>query len=124
MFRVIESSIIDDFHHHINSISPNIKFTLEWEDSSSLVFLDVWVNRTANCKLWTTIYHKPTHTDRYLQFDSHYPLYQKLVVARTLHHRLDSHIENHLNVNLILISPRKHELSMVSLLIYPSLFSE
>ena len=81
MFCVITSSVIDDFHHHANSISPNIKFTLELEDNSSLAFLDVRVNRTVNCKLWTTIYQKPTHTDRYLQFDSHHPLHQKLAVA-------------------------------------------
>ena len=31
VFCVIKSSVIDDFHHHINSISPNVKFTLELE---------------------------------------------------------------------------------------------
>ena len=61
------------------------------EDNNSLVFLDVYVKRTVNSKLWTTIYQKPTHTDRYLQFDSHHPLHHKLAVARTLYHRIDSH---------------------------------
>ena len=93
VFCVIKSSEIDDFHHHVNSISPNIKFTLELEDNSSLAFLDVRVNRTATCKLWTTIYHKPTHTDRYLQFNSHHPLHHKLAVAKTLYHRIDSNIQ-------------------------------
>ena len=32
----------------------------------------------------------PPHTDSYLQFDSHHPLHQKLAVARTLYHRIDS----------------------------------
>ena len=93
VFCVIKSSVIDDFHHHINSISPNVKFTLELEDNNSLAFLDVYVKRTVNGKLWTTIYQKPTHTDRYLQFDSHHPLHHKLAVARTLYHRIDSHIQ-------------------------------
>ena len=84
VFCVIKSSVIDDFHHHINSISPNVKFALELEDNNSLAFLDVYVKRTVNSKLWTTIYQKPTHTDRYLQFDSHHPLHHKLTVARTL----------------------------------------
>ena len=72
-FCVIKLSVIDDFHYNINSISPNIKFTLELENNSSLAFLDDHVNRTVNCKLWTTIYRKPTHADRYLQLDSHHP---------------------------------------------------
>ena len=93
VYCVIKSSVIDDFHHHVNSISSNIKFTLELEDNSSLAFLDVRVNHTVNCKLWTTIYDKPTHTDRYLQIDSHHPLHHKLAVARTLYHRIDSHIQ-------------------------------
>ena len=92
VFCVIKLSVIHDFHHHVNSISPNIKFTLELEDNSSLAFLDVRVNRTVNCKLWTTIYHKSTHTDSYLQFDSHHLLHHKLAVARTLYHRIYSHI--------------------------------
>ena len=92
MFCVIKSSVIDGFHYLINSISPNIKFTLDLEDNSSLAFLDDRVNHTVNCKLWTTIYHKPTHINRYLQFDSHHPLHQKLAVARTLYHRINSHI--------------------------------
>ena len=69
---VIKSSVIDDFHYHI--FPPFIKFTLELQDNNSFAFFDVWVNRTANWKLRTTIYHKPTHTNRYLQFDSHHSL--------------------------------------------------
>ena len=93
VFCVIKSSVIDDSHHHVNSTSPIIKFTLELENNSSLAFLDVRINRTVNCKLWTTIHHKPTHTDRYLQFDSHHPLHHKLAVARTLYHPNDFHIQ-------------------------------
>ena len=63
------------------------------EDNSFLAFLDVRVNHTVNCKLWTTIYHKLTHTDGYLQFDSHHSLQHKLAVARTPYHQIDSHIE-------------------------------
>ena len=64
VFFVIKSSVIDDIHHPINSIFPNIRFKLELKDNSSLACVDVWVKRSANYKLWTTIYHKPTHADR------------------------------------------------------------
>ena len=93
VFCVNNLSVIDDFHHHVNTLSPNIKFTLELENNSFLAYLDVRVNRTVNCKLWTTVYHKPTHTDRYLLFDSHHPLQHKLALARTLYHRIDSLIQ-------------------------------
>ena len=63
------------------------------EDCNSLAFLDIYVKRTVNSKLWTTIYQKPTHTKRYLQFDSNHPLHHKLAVSRTLHYRIDSHIQ-------------------------------
>ena len=92
-FCVSNSSVIDDFRLHVNSTSPNIKITLELKDNSFLAFSDVCVNRTFNCKLWTTICQKPTHTDRYLQFDSHHPSHHKLAGATTLYHRIDSHIQ-------------------------------
>ena len=51
VFCVIKSSEIKDFHHHVNSIFPNIKFTLELEDNSSIAFFNVRVNRSVSCKL-------------------------------------------------------------------------
>ena len=33
-----------------------------------------------------SVYRKPTHTDQYLQFDSHQPLKHKLGVGSTLKH--------------------------------------
>ena len=35
VFCVIKLSVIDDFHHYINSISLNVKLTLELEDNNS-----------------------------------------------------------------------------------------
>ena len=37
--------------------------------------------------LLTTVYTKPTHTDQYLQWDSHYALSAKYSVISTLFHR-------------------------------------
>ena len=45
-------------------------------------------NKTAQFKL--SIYRKPTHTNQYLQFQSHHPLHQKLGVVRTLLDRKDN----------------------------------
>ena len=49
----------------------NIKFTVEHERENKIAFPDVQVTRTNN-RLTTSVYHKPTHTDRYIPFHSHH----------------------------------------------------
>ena len=39
------------------------------------------------CRLVTSVYRKPTHTDQYLQWDSHHPISAKYSVVGTLYHR-------------------------------------
>ena len=60
-----------------------------------LPFLDVLVTRQHGGALTSTIYHKLTHTNRYLQFTSHHPRHHKLSFARSLHNRLNIHITDH-----------------------------
>ena len=60
-------------------------------------FLDVLVTCQHNGAPTTTIYHKPTHTNRSLQFTSHQPRHHKLSVACSLHNRLNTHITDHTN---------------------------
>ena len=59
--------------HHLNNIRPTIKFTMEVEESGSLALLDTRVIRKEEVKPDITVYLKQTHTDRYLNFRSHYP---------------------------------------------------
>ena len=73
-----------EFHLHINSVCHYIQFTVEEEQNLSLPFLDVLVTRYDKT-LRTQVYRKPTHTDRYLHFDSHHPQHQKLAVTKTLY---------------------------------------
>ena len=63
---------------------------MEEEQDLSLPFLDVLVVRHDKT-LRTQVYRKPTHIDRYLHFDSHYPQHQKLAVTKTLHDRGNTH---------------------------------
>ena len=54
------------------------------------LFLDLNVHRTVEGKLETDVYRKPTHTDKYLSYDSHHPVSHKRSVAKTLLQRAES----------------------------------
>ena len=74
MFVIISSEDFDNFFNHINSIDSNIKFTYEKEQDNKLPFLDTLVHREDTGALKLTVYRKPTHTDQYLDFESHHPV--------------------------------------------------
>ena len=77
-----------DFLQHINSVDPAIKFRVEDnKENGSIPFLDTIVKPEENGGLSITVYRKPTHTDQYLQWDSHYNLSAKFSVINTLSHR-------------------------------------
>ena len=77
-----------DFLQHINSVDPAIKFTVEDnKEDGSIPFLDTIVKPEANGSLSITVYRKPTHTDQYLQWDSHHNFSAKFSVINTLSHR-------------------------------------
>ena len=92
---------LDKFLQHINSINPKIQFTMEKEVDGKISFLDVLVSRKSDGKLDHQVYRKPTHTDRYLHFQSNHHPKQKRGVIKTLIDRA-KHICNqpHLNSEL------------------------
>ena len=76
------------FLQHINSVDPAIKFTEEDnKEDGSIPFLDTIVKPEADGTLSITVYRKPTHTDQYLQWDSHHHLSAKFSVIHTLSYR-------------------------------------
>ena len=60
----------------------------------SIPFLDTFVNPEVNGSLSITVYSKPTHTDQYLQWDSHHNLSAKFSVINTLYHRAQTVCSN------------------------------
>ena len=53
------------FLEHLNSIHPSIQYTHEIEKSNKcLPFLDVLLERNGDGSLSTSVYQKPSHTDR------------------------------------------------------------
>ena len=76
------------FLQHINSVDPAIKFTVEDnKEDGSIPFLDTIVKPEADGTLSITVYRKPTHTDQYVQWDSHHHLSAKFSVIHMLSHR-------------------------------------
>ena len=62
---------------HLNSVEPSIQFTLERKKDRNLPFLDLNASRGVQGKLETSVYRKPTHTDKYLEVDAHHPICHK-----------------------------------------------
>ena len=78
----------DSFLQHLNSIHPKIKFTCEEvREDGSMPFLDILVTQEEDGSLKTSVFRKTTHTDLYLQWDSHHTIPSKYSVAGTLYHR-------------------------------------
>ena len=73
---------MERFLSHLNSVEPSIQFILEREKDRHLPFLDLNVSRGVQGNLETSVYRKPTHTDKYLAFDSHHPICHKKSVAK------------------------------------------
>ena len=73
-----------NFLECINSVDPTIKFTVkDSKEDGAIPFLDTFVKPEANGRLSITVYRKPTHTDQYLQSDSHHHLSSKDSVINT-----------------------------------------
>ena len=93
-FTILHKDEIDDFHEHLNRQNVHIQFTKEIEDNGKIPFLDCLVIHDNN-RLRTTVYRKPTHTDRLLDESSYSPTSHKATTILTLTRRAllvcDSH---------------------------------
>ncbi|KAL9963118.1 hypothetical protein ACROYT_G032293 [Oculina patagonica] len=85
-FTAVHKDEIDDFHKHLNEQNADIQFTREIEENGKLPFLDCLVSRDNN-KIRTTVYRKPTHTDRLLDETSYNPTSHKATTIKTLTRR-------------------------------------
>ena len=81
---ILRKGDVEGLLHHLNSIRPTIRFTMEVEEGGSLPFLDTKLTRKEDGKLDITVYRKQTHTDRYLHFRSHHPTHVKRGTVRCL----------------------------------------
>ena len=85
-FTAVDIDEIDAFHDHLNEQNADIHFNKEIEENGKLPFLDCLVSRDNN-ELRTTVYRKPTHTDRLLDGSFYNPTSHKATSIKTLTRR-------------------------------------
>ncbi|BHF65636.1 hypothetical protein SprV_0200864900 [Sparganum proliferum] len=90
-FVIIKRSDVQTFKALLNSIFPDIQFTMEEELNNQLAFLDVQVTKLEDGKIRTTVYRKATNTRRILHFKSNHPVGHKRSCVRTLFQRVQTH---------------------------------
>ena len=75
----------DSLLNHLNSIDPNIQFTIEPpNEQGAIAFLDTFPRTSGNNKIIISVNRKPTHMDRYLDFNFNHPKSAKHAVVRAL----------------------------------------
>ena len=75
---------------YLNSIDPHIKFTVEQPNMEGAIpFLDTLPKPNGE-EISVSVYRKPIHTDRYLDFNSSHPFSAKRAVVRALMDRAES----------------------------------
>ena len=66
-----DTQSLDEFLGHLNSQKTAIQFTMEKEEDGKIAYLDVLVEKKGTLAT-TSIFRKKTHTDRYMNYDSHH----------------------------------------------------
>ncbi|XP_072047082.1 uncharacterized protein [Amphiura filiformis] len=91
ILEIVKDNQVDNLTDHLNNTDPtdSIKFTYEKEEQGRIPFLDTLIVRKEDGSVKLLVYRKATHTDQYLNFSSHHPIYHKLGIVRTLLDRMD-----------------------------------
>ena len=84
---IVKKGIVEKLLTHLNNVRPSIRFTVKVEKDGRLPFLDTLLQRRDDGSLDVTVYRKPTHTDRYLDFHSPHPPQVKRGLVKCLFDR-------------------------------------
>ena len=87
ILAIVKKSSASELLTYLNKPLVRIQFTMEEEQQGSLPFMDVRFIRELHGGLQTEVYQKPTHTNRYIQFDSHQHTQVKSSVVQCLTNR-------------------------------------
>ena len=90
VFSIVSKEKQEELLRYLNSIDPHIKFSLEQLNSEGAIpFLDTLPKPNGN-EISVSLYRKPTHMDRYLDFKSCHPILAKRAVVRALIDRAEN----------------------------------
>ena len=84
------STDLDDFYEYLNDIHPTIKWSREIEHEGTIPFLDVMVIRSP-IGIQTTVYRKPSASDRYTHFTTAQAWREKIITITTLRQRAEGY---------------------------------
>ena len=85
---ITKNDQVDILLNHINQLDDHIRFSVESLDNEgSIPFLDTKCTPNSNNTIHSTMYRKPTHTDRYLDCNFNHPVSDKRSVIQALTHR-------------------------------------
>ena len=73
---IVKRTSLPSMLEHLNKQNAAITFTMEFEKDGKLPFPDGEIERE-NARLNLSVYRKPTHSGRYLNFNSHHPISDK-----------------------------------------------
>nr|VZI25031.1 unnamed protein product [Spirometra erinaceieuropaei] len=91
-FAIIDHDKISYYEELLNSIIPDLQFTMEEEVEKKLSFLDVLICRQPDGKLATSVYRKPTNSPQMLSYNNNnHPVQHKRNCVRTLYRRVETH---------------------------------
>ncbi|BHF76785.1 hypothetical protein SprV_0501988400 [Sparganum proliferum] len=89
-FVIIKQEIVQTFHNVLNSVSPDIQFTMEAERNNELPLLDALVHGNPNGHLKTTVYRKATNTRQISRYHNNHLLFHKRSCVRTLYRKAET----------------------------------
>jgi hypothetical protein len=84
VYAILRRRSVNTVLNKINSYHQSIQFTMEEEQEGELPFLDVMIYEKPNRTFGHKLYKKPTHTNKYLHYESYHPQAHKLGVIDTL----------------------------------------
>ena len=97
ILAIVKRKSLDQTLKHLKEQNTAITFTMEVEKDGTLPFLDGCITRM-DTRLDLTVYRKPTHSGRYLNFGSHHPFSAKCSTADALFSRAQSLVTDDSNM--------------------------
>ncbi|BHF73660.1 hypothetical protein SprV_0401674200 [Sparganum proliferum] len=83
-FVIIGQDQVLTFQEHINTVFPDIQFTMAEEENNQLAFLDVLLCHKDCGGLKTKVFRKATNTMQVLNFNSNHPISHKRSCSTTI----------------------------------------